>query len=83
MEVCNSHPDSIKLYNKHNLDFILKDSSELICESLEGARRARDIIKNLRNFSHPDENTISTINILELIEDTVRIANTQVKKMQK
>lgn len=83
MEVCNSHPDSIKLYNKHNLDFILKDSSELICESLEGARRARDIIKNLRNFSHPDENTISTINILELIEDTVRIANTQVKKNAK
>jgi len=83
MEVCNSHPDSIKLYNKHNLDFILKDSSELISESLEGARRARDIIKNLRNFSHPDENTISTINILELIADTVRIANTQVKKNAK
>lgn len=71
------------LYEKYNLEFILKDSMELINESLDGARRARDIIKNLRSFSHPDETSISKINILELIDNTVKIANTQIKKKAK
>ncbi|MCT8859252.1 ATP-binding protein [Shewanella xiamenensis] len=79
-EVNNTYPEINKSIKKHKLDFILKDSIELINESQEGARRARDIIKNLRNFTHPDEQTISTINIVKLVEDTVKIAKVNLKK---
>ncbi|MEL4304151.1 HAMP domain-containing sensor histidine kinase [Shewanella xiamenensis] len=79
-EVNNTYPEINKSVKKYKLDFILKDSIELINESQEGARRARDIIKNLRNFSHPDEQTISTINIVNLVGDTVKIAKVNLKK---
>ncbi|WP_181160259.1 MULTISPECIES: histidine kinase dimerization/phospho-acceptor domain-containing protein [unclassified Shewanella] len=79
-EVNNTYPEINKSVKKYKLDFILKDSIELINESQEGARRARDIIKNLRSFSHPDEQTISTINIVKLVEDTVKIAKVNLKK---
>ena len=80
---CKKSSDTDNLYNKSNLQFIIDDSKELLSESLEGARRARDIIKNLRNFSHPDETTISKVNILKLVEDAIKIANTQFKKQTK
>jgi len=76
-------PDTDTLYHKSNLKFIIDDSKELLSESLEGARRARDIIKNLRSFSHPDETTISKVNITKLIEDAIKMANTQFKKQTK
>ncbi|MCT7943981.1 sensor histidine kinase [Shewanella septentrionalis] len=79
-QVYNDYPELTNHHKKNNIDFILKDSTELIDESLQGARRAREIIKNLRSFSHPDESSISEINIIDLINDTVKIATTEVKK---
>ncbi|NRQ42716.1 hypothetical protein HRH59_09090 [Rheinheimera sp. YQF-2] len=63
-----------------NLNYILEDSFELIEESLDGARRSRDIINNLRTFSHPDDTSASKVDLLELLESTIRIANTQIKR---
>lgn len=39
----------------HKIDFILADIVNLANESLEGTRRVRDIVKELRGFSHVDE----------------------------
>jgi signal transduction histidine kinase len=39
----------------HKIDFILADIVNLANESLEGTRRVRDIVKELRGFSHADE----------------------------
>lgn len=61
------------------IDYIRQESQDLIEESLAGARRARDIINNLRTFSHPDEKTMQDIDLCTLLRDTVRIAQTQVK----
>lgn len=61
------------------IDYIRQESQDLIEESLAGARRARDIINNLRTFSHPDEKTMQDIDLCILLKDTVRIAQTQVK----
>jgi len=62
-----------------NLDFVLEDTGALIDESLDGARRSRDIIHNLRTFSHPDETSVSEIDILALIKNTLRIVTIQIK----
>lgn len=66
-----------------NLSYVLEDSSDLIEESLTGARRSRDIINNLRTFAHPDDTSVSRVNLLELLESTIRIANTQIKRHAK
>jgi signal transduction histidine kinase len=63
-----------------NLSFLLEDSFALIEESLTGARRSRDIINNLRTFSHPDDTSVTKVDLLELLASTIRIANTQIKR---
>lgn len=62
-----------------NLNFIVEDGFDLIEESLTGARRSRDIINNLRTFSHPDDVSVSKIDLMALLKSTIRIANTQIK----
>lgn len=74
-----AHPELISQVNALQLDYIRSESQDLLEESLEGARRARDIINNLRTFSHPDEKTMQEIDFGTLLKDTVRIAQTQVK----
>lgn len=66
-----------------DLFYLKTDTSDLIEESLEGARRSREIIANLRAFSHPDDKSLKTINLVELASDTIRISNTQVKDRAK
>lgn len=62
-----------------DIEFLLMDSKDLITESLEGARRARDIISNLRSYSHPDEKSTSIMPLNQLLDSAVKIAKTQVK----
>lgn len=73
------HPALATLATTLQLDYIVQEGQDLIEESLAGARRARDIINNLRTFSHPDEKTLHDIDFCALLRDTVRIAHTQVK----
>ena len=73
------HPELATLGAELQLSYISNESQDLIAESLEGARRARDIINNLRTFSHPDEKTLHELDLGNLLKDSVRIAQTQVK----
>lgn len=70
-----------KVASDKNIDvnFILSDSRDLVAESLEGARRARDIINNLRAYSHPDEKKVALIATDTLINNAVKIVRTQIK----
>lgn len=62
-----------------DVDYLLDDGKDLIEESLEGARRARDIINNLRSYAHPDDKTTSRMPLNQLIDSAVKIAKTQIK----
>lgn len=62
-----------------DVDYLLEDGKDLIEESLEGARRARDIINNLRSYAHPDEKSTSRIPLNQLVASAVKIAKTQIK----
>lgn len=73
------HPDLAALAKELQLSYIAQESQDLIEESLEGARRSRDIINNLRTFSHPDEKTQQSLDFCNLLKDSTRIAQTQVK----
>lgn len=82
-QACTEAPSLQAAAKAAELDFVINDSVDLIEESLAGARKSRDIIANLRTFSHPDDISVSTINLLELVESTIRIANTQIKRQTK
>jgi two-component system NtrC family sensor kinase len=61
------------------LDYILKDGSELIKESLEGAERVRTIVKNLKSFSRVDEAECKDADINECIVSTINIVWNELK----
>lgn len=74
-----SQPPLQAIYQAENVPYLLSDGHDLINESLEGARRARDIIQNLRNYSHPDEAKTVVIELHYLINNVVKMARTQIK----
>ncbi|GGF70490.1 sensor histidine kinase [Alteromonas lipolytica] len=66
-------------YKKREMDYILTDTDDLLDESLEGIRRASDIIANLKSFSHPDEKTCTKIDLNRVITQALSIVKTQAK----
>ncbi|MBU1235571.1 MAG: HAMP domain-containing protein [Gammaproteobacteria bacterium] len=54
-----------------DLEFIFEDLPTLISESVSGAKRVRDIVQSLKNFSHVDEAEVQRININDCIESTI------------
>jgi signal transduction histidine kinase len=73
------YPELSSLHTSLQLGYIEGESKDLIEESLDGARRARDIINNLRTFSHPDDTSLHELDFCSILRDTCRIALTQVK----
>jgi len=62
-----------------DVNFLLDDGKDLIEESLEGARRARDIINNLRSYAHPDDKKTVLMPLNQLLDSAVKIAKTHIK----
>jgi signal transduction histidine kinase len=64
---------------KKNLDLIMDEFKDLIEESLEGAERVRKIVKDLKTFSHVDEEEWKYTDINECLESTLNIAWNEIK----
>jgi len=67
------------LKEKKNLDLIMDEFKDLIEESLEGAERVRKIVKDLKSFSHVDEEEWNYADINECLESTLNIAWNEIK----
>ncbi len=61
------------------IDYLMEDCSDLIEESLEGAERVREIVLNLKSFSHVDAAEEQLADINKCIEDTIKIAWNEIK----
>lgn len=68
-----------ELNNKHNYSFIRSDSYEMLDEMLEGTTRVKDIITQLRTFAHPNESKPVEVDIIEVLESTLKIAWNKIK----
>lgn len=55
------------------MDYTLDDTTVLLRQTLEGARRAAKIVKDLRGFSHIDDGPSSSIDVNEEIERTMNV----------
>ena len=78
-KVIRPQPGTDKSSTDIDVDYLLDDGKDLIEESLEGARRARDIINNLRSYAHPDDKTTTRMPLNQLIDSAVKIARTHIK----
>ncbi|MFA7382338.1 MAG: ATP-binding protein [Desulfurivibrionaceae bacterium] len=65
--------DSLKL------DHVLADLSDLITESVEGGTRIKQIVMNLKSFSHIDEAKLQPVDINAALDNTLTILQNEIK----
>ncbi len=68
-----------ELDRKHDLAFLQKDIDHLIAESLEGSRRVKEVVQNLRNFSRLDEAELKAVDLHEGLDSTLMLLNTELR----
>jgi len=61
------------------VDYITKDIIQLIDESIEGGTRVKQIVQNLKSFSHIDESEYKLSDINTIIENTLTVIWNELK----
>ena len=61
------------------LDYLKQDISELISESQEGVTRVKQIVQDLKDFSHVDEAEWQWVDIHKGINSTLNVAHNEIK----
>lgn len=72
-ELAKSNPKSEALKAKYDYDFIAKDLPKLITSCEEGAKRTRDIVTGLRNFSRASDKENKKFSITDCIDSTIEL----------
>jgi len=62
-----------------NIEFLETDITELIKESLGGVRRVREIVQDLKNFSHVDEAEWQMADLHNGLDTTLNIVHNEIK----
>ena len=70
---------SKQLKQKHDIDFILSDTKEIITECVFGMGKVKKIVESLKNFSHIGEEEKQKTNINECLDETIRIVWNELK----
>lgn len=60
-------------------DYVVEDMPKLIKSCEDGARRTRDIVLGLRNFSRLEESKLKEVNLHEGIESTLNLLSGEIK----
>lgn len=79
-EAAEKNPqDLAKLKEQYELEYIKSDMPKLIDSCVDGARRTRDIVLGLRNFSRLEEAQLKEIDIHESIDNTLNLLAGEIK----
>jgi len=74
------HWESIeKIKNEVDLKYLKEDIGKLIAESTDGVKRVKEIVQNLKDFSHVDEAEWQWANIHAGLDSTLNIVNNEIK----
>jgi len=68
-----------QIREEKDIEYVLSDLDNLIEESVEGARRVRQIVADLRDFSHVDNPDVSEEDINQLLDKTINVAWNELK----
>ena len=69
----------VGLKKSYDLDFIQQDIESIIAESLEGSRRVKEVVQNLRNFSRLDEAKYKEVDLHEGLNATLLLLKSEFK----
>ena len=79
-EAAETNPQSVaQLKVDLDLDYIKKDLPKLIASCEDGARRTRDIVLGLRNFSRLEEAKLKEIDLHEALDSTLNLLAGELK----
>jgi two-component system NtrC family sensor kinase len=80
IEAAEISPEALeKAKAETDFSYIVQDMPRLISSCEEGARRTRDIVLGLRNFSRLEEAVIKRINLADGIDNTLRLIAGEIK----
>ncbi|WP_261841204.1 sensor histidine kinase [Aliamphritea ceti] len=68
-----------ELIEAEDLTFISEDIVELLKDSQEGLDRMKDIVQNLRRFAHSQDTDWESVDIVDGLESTLKILNSQLQ----
>jgi two-component system NtrC family sensor kinase len=68
-----------KLKEQMDLGSILKDFDKIISQSKEGTQRVKDIVQNLKDFSHADKGELEMADVNQGMESTLNIVWNELK----
>lgn len=70
----------LKLFlEEEDMDFIQEDIPELMQDTMEGLSRVKDIVMNLRSFARTQSNDRCSSNIVEGIENTLKLLSNELR----
>lgn len=80
IDVAEHEPEKLeKEKKKSDLTYIVNDLPKLITSCEDGARRTRDIVLGLRNFSRLEEAQVKQVDIHEGLENTLSLLSGELK----
>jgi len=62
-----------------DLDFLFSDCGDLIDETRDGIERVKSIVAGLKAFARTDSGKRETIDVIECLQNTLRLAHNQIK----
>lgn len=69
----------LQLRQQENLQFLLEDTTSLLADSVTGALRMRDLLLDLRRFSHPDHVELQPLELTSLFAMALRLTRNEFK----
>jgi signal transduction histidine kinase len=78
-EAIDNRQKTEELYKKLKIDFITSDIQDLIKQSADGAERIKNIVANLKGFSHIDEAADREISINTEMDNTIGVLSHEIK----
>jgi PAS domain S-box-containing protein len=79
-----SHPDLVELLKKRDLadvPYLSKEIPNAISQSLDGIARVTEIVRTMREFSHPGSGTRSRVDINRALEGALTVARSELKNV--
>ena len=76
----SKHIEEIEaLSSEIDVDFVMDDIKDLMKESREGLDRIKKIVVDLKDFAHPGEDELKTVNIISGLESTLNVVWNELK----
>ena len=79
-EVAEKDPPRLPVIKEeYEFDYIVKDLPKLVASCQDGARRTRDIVLGLRNFSRLEEAKLQEIDVHQSLDTTLNLLQGEIK----